>query len=224
MICEVDHHAYTVCIDLDSDFAGYWRARPVKLQKNIDRSMRAMAKASFNWRFATVVSPEAVELAVQRYGDLEIQGWKRAAGTAVHRTNSQGRFYQEVLRRFAERGRGLVYELYFDDCLVSSQLAIGNDSMLITLKTTYNEAFREYSPGKVLDYLILQQEFELGRFSKIEFCTNAGPELMRWGNRTRPISHLTVYRNRFSQRLAQFYRKLKGLKASILLRFGDSSR
>ncbi|MCZ6504076.1 MAG: GNAT family N-acetyltransferase [Gammaproteobacteria bacterium] len=224
VICEVDHHVYTVCIDLDGDFTSYWQSRPVKLQKNIDRSMRAMAKASSNWRFATIESPEAVELAVERYGDLEIQGWKRAAGTAVHRTNSQGQFYQEVLRRFAERGKGLVYELYFDDSLIGSQLAIGNDSMLITLKTTYNEAFREYSPGKILDYLILQQEFELGRFSKVEFCTNAGPELMRWGNRTRSISHLTVYRNKFSQRLVQFYRKLKGLQASILRIFGGNSR
>ena len=124
---------------------------------------------------------------------------------------------------FTSWGKGLVYELYFDNCLVGSQLAIGNDSMLITLKTTYNEAYKEYSPGKVLDYLTLKQEFELGRYSKIEFCTNAGPELMRWGNRTRPISHVTIYRSKFSQRLALAYRKIKGVGASLLRLFGFGS-
>lgn len=212
VVFEVDHHATTVCIDLQGDFAAYWRDRPIKLQKNINRSLRSAAANNFNLRFAAVESPQDVELAVDRYGDLEMLGWKRLAGTAVHNTNIQGHFYREILRRFAERDRGIVYELYFDDCLVSSQLAIANDSMLITLKTTYNEKFGEYSPGKLLDYLMLQHEFHLGRFSKIEFCTNAGQELIRWGTQTRSVSHITVYRNRFSQRLIQIYRTLKGLK------------
>jgi CelD/BcsL family acetyltransferase involved in cellulose biosynthesis len=153
---------------------------------------------------------------VEHYGDLEIRGWKRTAGTAVHRSNTQGRFYQEVLCQFAEQGNGIVYELYLDDCLVASQLAIGNGSILITLKTTFNEAFRKYSPGRVLDYLTLQQEFELGRFAKVEFCTNAGPDLIRWGHSTRSVSHLTVYRNRYALRLMQLYRKLNRLKTSVL--------
>jgi CelD/BcsL family acetyltransferase involved in cellulose biosynthesis len=213
LVYEVDQHATTVCIDLQGNFADYWHNRPVKLQKNIDRSMRRLKDADLNWRFNTVESPQAVEMAVERYGDLEIEGWKNQAGTAVHNTNTQGQFYRETLRRFAEQGKGIVYELYFDDCLVCSQLAIANDSILITLKTTYSEKFSEFSPGKLLDYWMLQHEFELGRFSRIEFCTNAGWELTRWGTQTRPVSHITVYRNKFSWRLAQLYRKLKRLKA-----------
>jgi hypothetical protein len=209
---EIDDHANTACVDLNGEFQAYWDARSSKLRKNIGRILKIMAKPGFNWRFAAVESPEAIELAVDRYGDLETQGWKQALGTAVHSTNSQGRFYRETLRRFAERGAGIVYELYFDDCLVSSQMAIGNDTFLITLKTTYNETFSEYSPGKLLDYLMLQHEFQLGRFARIEFCTNAGPELIRWGTRTRPVSDVTIYRNELSQRVSQIYRKLKRLK------------
>jgi hypothetical protein len=209
---EVDGHAETVCVDLGGEFAAYWGARSSKLRKNIGRILRIVTAPDFNWRFTTVESPEAIELAVDRYGDLETQGWKYDMGTAVHSTNSQGEFYREVLRRFAERGKGIIYELYFDDCLVSSQMAIGNDTILITLKTTYNESFSEYSPGKLLDYLMLQHEFQLGRFARIEFCTNAGPELIRWGTLTRPISDVTIYRNTFSQRVSRTYRKLKHLK------------
>jgi hypothetical protein len=84
---------------------------------------------------------------------------------------------------------------------------------LITLKTTYNESFGEYSPGKLLDYLMLEHEFQLKRYSRIEFCTNAGPELIRWGTSTRPVSDITVYRSEFAHRLSRFYSKLKGLKA-----------
>jgi hypothetical protein len=210
---EVDDHANTVCVDLSGEFTAYWNARSTKLRKNIGRIVRLMERPDFNWRFTAVESPEAIELAVDRYGDLETQGWKHAGGTAVHSTNVQGRFYREVMRRFAKRGKGIVYELYFDDCLVSSQMAIGNETFLITLKTTYNEMYSDYSPGKLMDYLMLQHEFQLARFSRIEFCTNAGPELIRWGTRTRPISDISMYRNEIAKRVSKFYRKLKSFKS-----------
>ena len=213
LIHHIDFHANTVCVDLDGDFTGYWEARSSKLRKNIGRILRTISKPGFNWRFEILDTPVAVEQAVDRYGDLEIQGWKRAAGTAVHSTNIQGRFYQDMMGRFAERGNGIIYELYFGDTLVSSQLAIGNDTCLVTLKTTYDESFGEYSPGKLLDYLMLQHEFQLKRYSKIEFCTNAGPDLIRWGTSTRPVSDITVYRNEFAHQLSRFYRKIKKLKS-----------
>ena len=212
LIHDVDNHASTVSIDMDGEFETFWESRSHKLRKNIGRILRIIMEPGFNWRFATVESPDAIEAAVDRYGDLEVQGWKQAGGTAVHSSNAQGKFYRETLRRFAERGKGVVYELYFEDCLVSSQLAIANDEFLITLKTTYNENFSEYSPGKLLDYLMLQSEFQLGRYERIEFCTNAGPELIRWGSRNRPVSDVTIYRNRLSQRLSRLYRHLKRLK------------
>lgn len=211
LLHEVDSHATTVCVDLNGEFATYWEARSSKLRKNIGRVIRMMAQPDFNWRFSAVELPDAIEMAVDRYGDLETQGWKNTLGTAVHSTNTQGKFYRETLRRFAERGKGIVYELYFDECLASSQMAICNDNFLVTLKTTYNEAFGEFSPGKLLDYLMIQHEFQIGRFNKIEFCTNAGPELIRWGSQTRPISDISVYRNATAKIASRTYRKLKGL-------------
>ncbi len=40
---------------------------------------------------------KAIDVAVQGYGDLKIQGWKRSVGAAVHSTNIQGQFYRETL-------------------------------------------------------------------------------------------------------------------------------
>ena len=67
------------------------------------------------------------------------------------------------------------------------------------------------TPGKLLDYLMLEKEFQLRRFKRIEFCTNAGPELIRWGTRTRSISDISVYRNELGKQVSQVYRKLKRL-------------
>ncbi len=221
LVIEVDEHATTVTIDLQGNFDEYWSKRPAKLQKNIARSQRALHHNGMNWSFRTVESPLEIMSAVDRYGDLECRGWKRDAGTAIHSTNAQGKFYRDILRNFAERGKGVVYELYFEGTLVSSQLAIGNHSILITLKTTYDEEFSKYSPGKILDYLTLQHELQLGRFAKVEFCTNAGPELTRWGSRTRPVSHITVYRNKLAWRMVRMYTWLKSIGVQRQAMQGD---
>lgn len=214
MICEVDCHANTVCIDLNGDFASYWDSRSHKLRKNIGRILRMMDEPGFSWRFSIRDTPDTVAQGVDRYGNLEVQGWKNLAGTAVHSSNKQGHFYRDMMSGFAERKKGRVYELYFNDTLVSSQMAICNDNCLITLKTTYNESFAEYSPGKLLDYFMLEHEFRTKRHSRIEFCTNAGPELIRWGTSTRPVSDISVYRNVHAYRLSRFYRKLKRLRST----------
>lgn len=211
LVFEVDQHATTVTVDLRDSFDEYWSKRPRKLRQNIDRSQRALQQNGIKWHFKTVESPQKIQAAVEKYGDMESRGWKFQEGTAVHSTNTQGQFYRDVLCGFAERGKGVVYELYFEGSLVSSQLAIANDSMLITLKSTYDENFSKYSPGKLLDYLTLRHEFQLGRFSKVEFCTNAAPELMRWGTLTRPVSHITVYRNKLARRLVRMYAKVKAI-------------
>jgi hypothetical protein len=221
LVYEVDQHATTVTIDLRGSFDEYWSKRPTKLRQNIARTQRALHQAGINWTFNSVESPQQIQSAVDRYGDLESRGWKFQEGTAVHSANIQGQFYRDMLRRFAEKGKGVVYELYFEGSLVSSQLAIANDSMLITLKSTYDEKFSKYSSGRLLDYLTLRHEFQLGRFSKVEFCTNAAPELMRWGTLTRPVSHITLYRNKLAWRLVRLYRKLKALSARWQAMQGD---
>lgn len=209
LVYDIDGSVSTVTVALQGQFDTYWRSRSSKLRKNIGRLLRIMSRPSFDWRFVAVEGPEDVAAAVDRYGDLEILGWKRAQGTAVHSSNDQGRFYREMMRRFAERGRAVVYELYFGDTLVSSQMAIANEAILITLKTTYNEEHSQYSPGKLLDYYMIEHEFARRRYDRIEFCTNAAHELIRWGTSTRPVSSITIYRNRLAQGGTGVYRGLK---------------
>jgi len=187
LVYDVDGPVSTVTVGLGGHFDTYWASRSSKLRKNIGRLLRLMSGPDFDYRFVAVEQADEVVAAVERYGDLEVRGWKQAQGTAVHSSNAQGRFYGDMMRRFAERGRGIVYELYFGDTLVSSQMAIANDSFLITLKTTYNEEFSQYSPGKLLDYFMIEHEFGLRRYRCIEFCTNAAHELIRWGTSTRPV-------------------------------------
>ena len=146
---------------------------------------------------------------------MESEGWKGKVGTAIREGNVQGSFYKDVLLGFGEQEQAMVVELYLDKHLASSILSIANDFMLIWLKTTHDEALRKYSPGRLVDYFFLEQEFSTKKFSVIELYTNAKPELLSWGTSNRVINHITLYRSAWFQNLTRLYRFINPRRRTV---------
>ena len=202
-------HALTVNITLEGRFEDYWQSRSKKLRQNVRRSLHKAAEEGLTPRLDVVSAPADVADAFIRYGQMESRGWKAEAGTAIHPDNVQGKFYRAMLLDFASTGHGAVYELYLGDTLAATQMTIANEVMLITLKTTYDQAFAAYSPGRLLDYLLLEREFAAQRYRVVEYYTNATSELQSWGTGSRTISDYRWYRSLWVRRLADRLRTAK---------------
>ena len=188
-------HALTVSVSLAMTFDQYWAHRPKKLRQNIDRRMRRAHDNSSAVRYVKTSEPHQMAAAVKRFGTLESRGWKGKSGTAVDVNNVQGRFYIDVMTRFAEQSEASVYELYFDDRLVASRLAIASEHMLVMLKTTYDEGESRLAPGRLLLKLVLEEEFKVRRCRTVEFYTSANKDLIEWSTHQRWISHYLLLRN-----------------------------
>jgi hypothetical protein len=207
---EISSHVTTVAACLEGTFDSYWQGRSRKLREQMRRSLRKLEEAGLAVRLDAVTEPGQVRAAVDRYGLLESRGWKGKAGTAIHPDNVQGRFYREVLARFAARGRGTVYELYFGGELAASELQIANDFMAIGLKTSYDETLSPaYSPGRLVHYLLLQRRFAEQELRVLEYYTNATADTMRWSTARRPITHHRIYRSAMLASVVRGCRRLK---------------
>ena len=207
---EIAPHAITLDIKIEKDFESFWGSRSRKLQANMRRYFRRLENKNIESRLEIATQGSAIEDALVRYGDVEIQGWKGRAGTAIHKDNIQGRFYRDVLLRFAKNQQTIIYELYLNDRFAASQLAISNDHTLIRLKITYDESLAKYAPGRVLDYLMLEREFARKQFAIYEYNTNAIPDQLSWGTGKRVISHVSIYRFpwlKYAARVARSIRK-----------------
>jgi hypothetical protein len=202
-------HAVTVNIKLGGDFDQYWQSRSKNLRANLRRRFRRVSEDGLEVRLDVVTQLAQLEKAFTRYGNIESQSWKGKTGTAIHRENSQGQFYWEMLQGFAQDNQAAIYELYLDERLAASMLTLTNAYMLITLKTTYDESLALYAPGRLLDYLLLEREFAEKRYSVVEYYTNAAPALQSWGTGTRTINHITVYRARVFKQLMHAYQRAK---------------
>jgi len=188
-------HVTTMNIELTGGFDAYWAARSKNLRRNTSRYLRRLEQDAIGHRLEIISEKSALQEGLIRYGELESSGWKGREGTAIHRDNTQGHFYADVLNRFAEFDRAKIYELYFEDRLVASRITVSSDSMLIILKTTYDEDTSKYASGRLLLHAMLQREFAEQRFSTVEFYTNATRDQISWATGTRPIYHLTQFRN-----------------------------
>ena len=185
-------HARTISIRTNSNFEDYWAGRSRSLRKALERRRRLCRESGIVLDLLS--HTDRMSELVSRFGELEAKGWKGRTGTAVGH-GRQRDFYSDVMSRFAERGRALVYELQDAGTTVAMQLAIRSDEMLVLLKSTYDERYANYSPGKQLKFLLLREEFRCKKSRQIEYYTDADAETIAWATDERTICHHMVFRN-----------------------------
>lgn len=188
-------HVRTIAVQLEGSFKEYWAGRSGNLRKAIARRTRRLHDADYAVRLRRLDDAALMRAAVARFGEIESQGWKGREGSAMRSDNVQGAFYADVMEDFAARGEARVYELYFNESLVAMQLCLLSPTMTVLLKTTYDENYSEYSPGRILQYLLLEHEFEQARVRWIEFYTNANSDQLSWATHERVVMNFLLFRN-----------------------------
>jgi hypothetical protein len=190
-------HALTMNVDLKSGFDAYWGSRSKNLTKNIGRYERRLADVNITPKFLCITAPHDISGAVARYAELESKGWKSNLGTAIGSENVQGSFYTELLNNLSAIGGAMVCELWFNDQLAASRLMIIGDRMAIILKTTHEESFRQYAPGRLLLRNVIKAMCHRHPDKTLEFYTDANPDQLVWATGQRWITHWSFYKNRF---------------------------
>lgn len=190
-------HALTINIPMnDGSFDDYLACRSKKFRNNLYRRFQKVQQAGLRMSLRLMERPQDMQSAIAHFADLESRSWKDKAGTAVHLNNVQGHFYLELMENFAKSGNACVYQLCFDEQPVAMELCLTSANMLILLKTAHDERLSCYAPGRLLLYLILQQEFALQRVKSIEFYTNADINEQAWAKGVRWINHHMLLRNK----------------------------
>jgi len=181
-------------IDCSGDFDNYWAQRPKNLRKNISRYINRANKELGGYTLKIATNKQHVAEAVDRYGLLESEGWKGESGTALHPDNVQGRYYREIMQSFAESGNAYVFELWTGGEMVASRLLVGNDNILVVLKTTYSEPLKHYAFGRLLFYETIKFVFENRLAPELDLYTDATKEQLDWSTHSRKFYNGSLYR------------------------------
>jgi len=184
--------ANNITVEILGSFEDYWSQRNKKLKSNVKRYINRIQK-EHAFTFNVRELPDDVSIGVSKYGMIESRGWKGQAGTALHPGNVQGQFYEKLLEDFNMTNSAKVFELLIDDEVVASRLCAHSESIIVMLKTTYEECFKRFAVGRVLLYLVIEYLYE-NKFTKvIDFYTNANRAQLEWSTAQRTIYSASCY-------------------------------
>lgn len=204
-------HVLTMNVELDGGFGEYWEGRSRKLVQNLRRYQRRIEQECGAPELRVTRDAAEMAAAVARYAQLESMGWKGQEGTAVNVDDAQGRFYTEIMERFAETGQAEVIEYWLGEKLIASRMVATGAGMAIMLKTAYDETLSKYAPGRLLLKDLLQRMFEQGNEHVVEFYTHATQDQLAWATGRRHIVHAMLFHRPCQGRLYDIIQTIKSL-------------
>lgn len=184
----------TMHIELNTDYGSYWQSRGKNLRQNMRTVRNRLEKNGYTFQLHCITDAEQVAEAVAQFARMESSGWKGEQGTAVSFDSGQGQFYVDLLQRYCRHGAACIYYLSFNETVVAMDLCLQQDGTVIILKTTYDEAFSEYSPAMMLHQKLLRLLLQSVDFHRLEFYGKARDWQLRLTDQSRAMYHVNVYR------------------------------
>ncbi|MBL4589448.1 MAG: GNAT family N-acetyltransferase [Alphaproteobacteria bacterium] len=181
-------------VSLDKSFDEYWAERGKNLRQNLNRQRNRLEREGVSRTLKTITNADQVRDAIIQYGELETAGWKSDQGTAMHIDNDQGKFYSDMLQQFCNANNGFIYQYFYDDELVATDLCIRNENQLIILKTTYNEEISTSSPAMLMRKESFVPIFEERKSKTIEFYGKVMNWHTKWTKEIRTMYHINYKR------------------------------
>lgn len=168
-----------------------------KARQELGRLRRKMMR-EHEADFSLLARPTDLEPELQRGLEVEASGWKGARGTAVLSSPATATFYRLVGRSFHAEDRLRLSSISLDGRLVAFDLCLLDHGRLYGLKAGYDEAFRRFGPGLVLQHAEIERccELEIDAFEllgaadqyKLRFSTTERRHYILRSYPRRPIS------------------------------------
>ena len=109
--------------------------------------------------------------ALNQYIQLEDNGWKGKKKGSIN-SKTQVRKYYEEMATYADTHKNMAFQvLAADNKIIAMGIRIVSGNNYFEIKTSYDESFKKYAPGKILEYLILES-LASKKNIEIDSCTH----------------------------------------------------
>lgn len=180
------------CLNIESDFDTYIRVRREKIGGAL-RNKREKLSGLGLVKESRVTAPEDAPGAVSAMLEIEQESWKYYRRSDMTSRGQQHVFYHHLCERLAVDGQLSLNFLRLNDEPVAYELDILLDGTVYSLKHSYKERFRKFSPGVILRSYSLRDYFELG-FQSVNFWGSADRFKHLWTDERVPHYRLTLFR------------------------------
>lgn len=126
---------------------------------------------------------------------LEASGWKGRSGSAITADQRTARLYRSFSLAAARAGMARLHLLEVDGVAVAGDLSVVLGDTEFLIKTAYDEAWSQLSPGLVLRVAVLRRAIEEESLTAYDFLGAPDAYKVRWTADVRPRVTVLAYRD-----------------------------
>ncbi|WMT86190.1 GNAT family N-acetyltransferase [Pelagibacterium sp. 26DY04] len=164
-----------------------------KRSKDIERNWRRLEREG-ELRFERVDDPDTVAARVEGFLRIEASGWKGKRRTAFLSVPRDAAFARAAYGG-SRNGVGLasVDSLLFDGKPIALSINIAAGKTLFTPKCAFDETYRRFGPGMLLEYKVIERFFADETFERMDAATTVDGHVVcgLWGE-TRTMGTLVM--------------------------------
>jgi CelD/BcsL family acetyltransferase involved in cellulose biosynthesis len=140
--------------------------------KDLKRNLRRLGEQG-SVAFERAVAPALIDERLEQFLALEASGWKGKARTAFLSKEKHAAFARRAFGGSAHTaGRLAIDSLLLDGRPLAISLNIvGGENIAFTPKCAFDEHWRSYSPGLLLEYFVIQAFYEQKAFAAMDSAT-----------------------------------------------------
>ncbi|HYC48838.1 MAG TPA: GNAT family N-acetyltransferase [Burkholderiales bacterium] len=194
-------------------FSGYdalLQRLDAKFRANLRRRARKL-----DARAAVLCRGRAAEPMVGRFFELERSGWKGEKGSAITCATPTRMFYGEIARAAEAGGYLSMYALEVSGRPAAMFFGLEYRGRYYLIKTAYDEALRDVSPGQLLTQQVLRECFERGGI-EFDFLGGDMDWKQDWAPQTRRLTDIFIFRGAAGRALHALRFRLRPAVASAV--------
>ncbi|WP_157928882.1 GNAT family N-acetyltransferase [Pararhizobium haloflavum] len=161
--------------------------------KDIRRNLRRLGQAGAV-RFERARAPELVSRRVEDFLRIEHTGWKGERGTSFLSRDDHAAFARAAFSSGSTpEGAAVIDSLLLDEVPIAVSINIVDGQNVVTPKCAYDERYRKYGPGMLLEYLVIEAFHQEERWTLMDSATTIDDHVIGgFWNDTVPMADIAL--------------------------------
>lgn len=221
LACAVKEGLSSPFIPIKPGWEGYFCARPKRFRKTARNILNRISKFSYaTEKFTDYRSDNGI---LDTVFEISRKSWKARCRRAITSDPDNREFFQELNRITGEKKWRYIWLLSVDGAAVAYEYHLRYKDKVYALRADFNEEYKDYSPGAVLELQIMKEYFSDG-LKEYDLCGHNDSYKKNWTDLEREHAVFSVYQESLFGRLLYlfdyqiFYRLRKFLKRYKSLR------
>lgn len=182
----------TPVIPINGDWQAFLAARPRKLRKSLKHKLNRYHGAG-NFDIGVEVISRDDQPIITELITISANSWKSAVGNDLESNVRSRQFFFNLIREFGGAGCLTAWIMRQGGTPVAYELHLSDDGVVYPIRADYDQAFKSFSPGSVLEYTALKHLFDSQSARQYYTCADDYWYLSNWTTEYREFCTIEVF-------------------------------